>query len=288
MRFGRTLARFAAFLFVLAGLPAVGLADQPIEWGIGLQEAASPVMERMHDFYDLLYIVIMVIATFVTLLLAYVMIRFRASRNPVPSKTSHNTPLEIAWTVIPVIILLLIAIPSFRLLYFQDRVQDADMTLKVVGHQWYWSYEYPDQGGFTFDSIMLAADELKPGQPRLLSVDEKVVLPVDTNIRILMTADDVLHAWAVPALGVKTDTVPGRVNESWVRITREGTYYGQCSELCGVNHGFMPIQVEAVSKEAFQEWIKQAQEKYARRDDAPRAVRVAANDNLDRRAGAGR
>ena len=288
MRFGRTLARFAAFLFVLAGLPAVGLADQPIEWGIGLQEAASPVMERMHDFYDLLYIVIMVIATFVTLLLAYVMIRFRASRNPVPSKTSHNTPLEIAWTVIPVFILLIIAIPAFRLLYFQDRIQDADMTLKVVGHQWYWSYEYPDQGGFTFDSIMLADDELEPGQPRLLSVDEKVVLPVDTNIRILMTADDVLHAWAVPALGVKTDTVPGRVNESWVRITREGTYYGQCSELCGVNHGFMPIQVEAVSKEAFQEWIKQAQEKYARRDDAPRAVRVAANDNLDRRAGAGR
>lgn len=288
MRFGRTLARFAAFLFVLAGLPAVGLADQPVEWGIGLQEAASPVMERMHDFYDLLYIVIMLIAVFVTLLLAYVMIRFRASRNPVPSKTSHNTPLEIAWTVIPVFILLLIAIPAFRLLYFQDRIQDADMTLKVVGHQWYWSYEYPDQGGFTFDSIMLAADELEPGQPRLLSVDEKVVLPVDTNIRILMTADDVLHAWAVPALGVKTDTVPGRVNESWVRITREGTYYGQCSELCGVNHGFMPIQVEAVSKEAFQEWIKQAQEKYARRDDAPRAVRLAANDNLDRRAGAGR
>ena len=288
MRFGRTLARFAAFLFVLAGLPAVGLADQPIEWGIGLQEAASPVMERMHDFYDLLYIVIMLIAVFVTLLLAYVMIRFRASRNPVPSKTSHNTPLEIAWTVIPVFILLIIAIPAFRLLYFQDRIQDADMTLKVVGHQWYWSYEYPDQGGFTFDSIMLADDELEPGQPRLLSVDEKVVLPVDTNIRILMTADDVLHAWAVPALGVKTDTVPGRVNESWVRITREGTYYGQCSELCGVNHGFMPIQVEAVSKEAFQEWIKQAQEKYARRDDAPRAVRVAANDNLDRRAGAGR
>ncbi|MBZ0325628.1 MAG: cytochrome c oxidase subunit II, partial [Alphaproteobacteria bacterium] len=207
MRFGRTLARFAAFLFVLAGLPAVGLADQPVEWGIGLQEAASPVMERMHDFYDLLYIVIMLIAVFVTLLLAYVMIRFRASRNPVPSKTSHNTPLEIAWTVIPVFILLLIAIPAFRLLYFQDRIQDADMTLKVVGHQWYWSYEYPDQGGFTFDSIMLAADELEPGQPRLLSVDEKVVLPVDTNIRILMTADDVLHAWAVPALGVKTDTV---------------------------------------------------------------------------------
>jgi len=288
MRFGRTLARFAAFLFVLAGLPAVGLADQPIEWGIGLQEAASPVMERMHDFYDLLYIIIMLIAVFVTLLLAYVMIRFRASRNPVPSKTSHNTPLEIAWTVIPVFILLIIAIPAFRLLYFQDRVQDADMTLKVVGHQWYWSYEYPDQGGFTFDSIMLADDELEPGQPRLLTVDEKVVLPVDTNIRILMTADDVLHAWAVPALGVKTDTVPGRINESWVRITREGTYYGQCSELCGVNHGFMPIQVEAVSKEAFQAWVQQAQEEYARKDEAPRAVRVAANDNLDRRVGAGR
>lgn len=274
-----------AFLLVLGGLPAVVWANQPIEWGIGLQPAASPVMARMQDFYDLLYVVIMLIATFVTLLMLYVMIRFRASRNPVPSKTAHNTPLEVAWTVIPVIILLIITIPSFRLLYFQDRTQDAEMTLKVVSHQWYWSYEYPDHGAFTYDSIMLADDELKPGQPRLLAVDEKVVLPVDTNIRVLLTSDDVIHAWAVPALGLKIDTVPGRTNETWVRIDREGTYYGQCSELCGVNHGFMPIQIEGVSKEAFKDWVKQAQQEYARRDDVPRAVQVAENDNLDRRVG---
>ena len=161
---------------------------------------------------------------------------------------------------------MVVAVPSFKLLYFMDRAQNAEMTIKVIGHQWYWSYEYPDHGKFTFDSLMVPNDELKDGQPRLLAVDNKVVLPVDTDIRVLLTSDDVLHAWAVPALITKLDAVPGRINETWMRINRESTHYGQCSELCGVNHGFMPVAVEAVSKEAFRAWVKTATKEFARAD----------------------
>ena len=215
------------------------------------------------------------IVLFVLGLLLYVMVRFRAGRNPVLSKTTHNTLVEMLWTVIPVVILVIVAIPSFRLIYFADVVPQAEMTLKVVGHQWYWSYAYPDHGDIAFDSVMIADEDLAPEQPRLLSVDNRVLLPVDTTVRIILTADDVLHSWAVPAFGVKMDTVPGRLNETWVRIERAGVYYGQCSELCGVNHGFMPIVVEAVSKESFARWVKTAAVKFAR--NAPARVDLAIN-----------
>ncbi len=155
-----------------------------------------------------------------------------------------------------------------------DGAADAEMTVKAIGHQWYWSYEYPDHGNFTVDALMLQDDELKPGQLRLLETDNRVVLPIDTTIRVLVTADDVLHSWAVPAFGIKLDAVPGRLNETWVRIEREGVYYGQCSELCGVYHGFMPITIEAVSKQAFAAWVEQAKVEFAR-EGAPAAPTMA-------------
>lgn len=272
------LIALAMALFAVIGFGPAALADQPVAWGLGFQEAATPVMTAITGFHDILLYVIIAIAAFVLALMIYVSVRFNAKRNPVPSRTTHNTLIEVLWTAIPVIILLAITIPSLRLLYFSDRVQDADMTIKVVGHQWYWSYEYPDDGGFAFDSLIVAEEDLEEGQPRLLAVDEQVVVPVDTNIRILLTADDVLHSWAVPALGVKTDTVPGRINESWMRVEREGVYYGQCSELCGVNHGFMPIAVRAVSKEAYAAWVAEAKEQYASALRPKRAVKVARAD----------
>lgn len=244
-------------------------------WQVSTQEPMSPVMEMVDGFHDFLVVLSTVIVLFVLALLLYVAVRFNEKANPVPSKTTHNSLLEVLWTVIPVIILVVIAVPSFKLLYYQDRIENADMTLKVIGHQWYWSYQYPDNGNFEFDSVMVPEDELEAGQPRLLAVDNKVVLPVDTNIRLLYTSEDVIHAWAIPALIQKIDAVPGRTNENWMRINKEGTYYGQCSELCGVNHGFMPIVVEAVSKEAFAEWVTKAKEEFASTDDEPLNVAQA-------------
>ncbi len=260
--------RLSVLASLIAACAAAGsaLAAEPEPWRLGFQAAASPVMERINELHNLLLVIITLITVFVLGLLVYVALRFNENSNPVPSKTTHNIVLEVLWTVIPVAILMVIAVPSFRLLYFMDRTQNAEMTLKVIGHQWYWSYEYPDHGDFTFDSLMVPDDELKDGQPRLLAVDNTVVLPVDTDIRVLVTSDDVLHAWAVPALIAKLDAVPGRINETWMRINREGTYYGQCSELCGVNHGFMPVAVEAVSKEAFRTWVKTAKKEVARAD----------------------
>lgn len=261
------------FFLPLLALNIMGWMDQALAaqgrstpWQINLQDAASPVMEEVHDFNNLLLVVQAGIVLLVLAILGYVCFRFNAKRNPVPSRTTHNTLLEIIWTAVPIVILVIIAVPGMRLLYFSDRVQDYEMTLKVTGHQWYWSYTYPDQGDFQFDSILVPEDDLEEGQPRLLTVDNRVVLPIDTNIQVLITSDDVIHNWAVPALGMKIDATPGRVNERWVRINEEGTYYGMCSELCGVNHGFMPIQVEAVSKEAFAEWVEQAKEEFARND----------------------
>jgi cytochrome c oxidase subunit 2 len=245
-----------------------------------LQEAHSPVMERIHDFNNLLLVIQVAIVLLVLGVLGYVIIRFNAKRNPVPSKTTHNTLLEILWTAVPIVILVIIAIPSMKLLYYSDKTQNYDMTLKVTGHQWYWSYAYPDQGDFSFDSILVPDDELKDGQLRMLTVDNRVVLPVDTDIQVLITSDDVIHDWAVPSLGMKIDATPGRTNERWVRIDQEGMYYGMCSELCGVNHGFMPIQVEAVSKEAFAEWVKKAKEEFAS-SDRP-AVDLAKTDRTIR------
>jgi cytochrome c oxidase subunit 2 len=238
-------------------------------------------MEGIADFHNLLLVIIISIATFVTLLLLYVITRFKASNNPVPSKTTHNTLLEVLWTVVPVLILMVIAIPSFKLLYFEDRAADAEMTVKVTGEQWYWTYEYPDNGGFTFDSMILDEGELGE-HPRLLGVDNPVVLPVDTTVRVLLAAPvtGVIHSWAVPSLGVKTDTVPGRLNETWLRINEEGWYYGQCSELCGPGHGFMPIAIKAISKEAFGAWVTGAQKEFARNDQGDKFVRVVQNQIL--------
>jgi cytochrome c oxidase subunit 2 len=271
----RHLAKLGALVAGLVGaLGAAGwaAAQQPTDWEVDFQTALSPSMERIVDFNLMVTIIIVIITAFVFGLMAWIVVRYNKKRNPVPSKTTHNTMLEVIWTVVPVIILLVIAVPSFRLLYFTDRVEDADMTLKAIGHQWYWSYEYPDHGDFTFDALMLEDDELEEGQPRLLATDEAVVLPVGAKIRLLTTADDVIHSWAIPALGVKMDSVPGRVNETWFQINREGMYYGQCSELCGTLHGFMPIMIEAVSQEDFDAWVEMAREEFASADDTPTEV----------------
>lgn len=261
--------RWVAAAFVLAAaalaVPALSLpagATEPLPWAIGFQKGASPTMERITTLSTILNGIIVAIVVLVTALVAYCAWRFNARRNPVPATWTHNTKLEIAWTAIPALILMVVAIPSFRLLYYMDRTQEAEMTLKVIGHQWYWSYEYPDQN-LKFDALMVQDSDLRPDQRRLLTTDNPVVLPVGVPIRIQMTADDVIHAWAVPALGIKTDTVPGRLNETWVRIDEAGTYYGQCSELCGVNHGFMPIMVHAVPREQFAAWADEARSKFA-------------------------
>lgn len=271
-RFARITSSAAAVLLV-ASAPA--WADRPRPWQMSFQDAASPVMEQIQSFQDLLFWIIVAITLFVLALLCYCAIKFNEKSNPTPSRTTHNTALEVLWTVVPILILVVIAVPSFRLLYFMDRTDKPEMTLKVVSHQWYWSYHYPDHGDLNFTSNMIPAEDLKPGQLRLLSVDNEVVLPVDTNVRILATSEDVIHNWAVPAFGIKVDSVPGRTNETWVRITKEGTYYGQCSELCGINHGFMPIQVHAVSKQAFAQWIEEAKKKFASVPAAPAAVHLA-------------
>lgn len=254
-------AGVAAFLCVL-GSAGLALAAAPQPWEMGLQPAASPVKHALEDFHNLLLVIITGITLLVLALLMVVVTRFSARRNPTPSKTSHNTLLEVAWTVVPVIILIVIAVPSFRVLYTMEVTPEAEMTIKVTGRQWYWDYEYPDQGGFTFSSYMIQDADLKLGQKRLLEVDNRVVVPVDTTVRVQVTAGDVIHSWAVPSFGVKKDAVPGRLNETWFKVEKEGVYYGQCSEICGVNHGFMPIAVEAVSKEKFAEWVAKAKLAY--------------------------
>lgn len=252
------------------GFVARALADeadvhsgQPSPWQLNYQDAATPLMHSTAKLHDVLLVVIFAISILVLVLLLYVIWRFRAAKNPKPSKITHNTVLEVIWTTIPIIVLVLIAFPSLKLIYFQDRVPEAEMTIKAIGRQWYWSYEYPDHGNFTFDAYLIQDSDLKPGQPRLLSTDNHVVVPVDTTVRVLVTASDVLHAWAVPAFGVKKDATPGRVNETWFRVEREGMFYGQCSELCGANHGFMPISVEVVSKAAFLAWVEKAKKQFS-------------------------
>ena len=250
-----TAAFLMAFSAPAFAQPGSGKAEP---WQMGFQAAVTPVKHRMESFHDHLLIPIVTAITLLVLgLLIYVVVKFNAKSNPRPSKTAHNTMLEIVWTLVPVLILVVIIIPSMKLLYYVDRTEEAEMTLKVIGHQWYWSYEYPDHGEIAFDANLVQEADLKEGQPRLLATDNPVVLPVDTNIRILVTATDVLHAFAVPSFGVKIDATPGHTNETWTRIEKEGVYYGQCSELCGTNHGFMPIEVHAVSKEAFAQWVKQ-------------------------------
>lgn len=255
----RAATASAGALLILGFSSGAALSDgQPQPWQMTFQAAASPVMERITSLHNYITVVMILVVVLVMALLAIVMIRFNAKANPKPQTFSHNTVLEVAWTAIPVLILLVIAVPSFKLLYFMDRASDADFTLKVTGHQWYWSYEYPDHN-LSFDSFMKDASALEPNDPRLLAVDNEVVIPVGATVRVVMTSQDVIHAWAVPALGVKTDSMPGRLNETWIRADRAGTYYGQCSELCGVNHGFMPIAVRAVSAEEFKGWVQKTQ-----------------------------
>lgn len=254
-------ASLSGLLMALLSTPA--WAAEPEPWALGLQPAASPVSEHMHWFHNaLLMPIITGITLFVLLLLIIVVVRFNRHANKEPSKTTHNVPLEIAWTVIPVIILIIIAIPSFKLLYYTERTADPEMTLKVTGYQWYWGYAYPDQEIDEFLSYMIPDADINydAGQKRLLSTDNMVVLPVDTNIAIEVTAADVLHSFAVPAFGVKKDAVPGRLNQTWVRINEPGTYYGQCSELCGTGHAYMPIEIRAVPKDTFATWAEMAKE----------------------------
>jgi cytochrome c oxidase subunit II len=244
---------------LLAALIPLGpaLADQPRPWQLSHQTSASGLMDQLIVLHDYVLLpLITIISLFVLALMAYCIFKFNAKAHPTPSKTTHNTLIEVAWTVIPIMILVGIAIPSFKLLYAQNRPPAIDMTLKAVGNQWYWTYVYPDHGDMSFDANMIPTDQLKPGQPRLLATDNEIVLPVGKNIRLLTTATDVIHAWTVPAFGVKVDAVPGRINEQWFNIQRPGTYYGQCSELCGIRHGFMPIQVKAVTPAEFDAWVK--------------------------------
>ncbi len=265
--------------------PSTAFAGYAKDWQFGFQDAATAVMRDIADFHNLLLVIITLITIFVLALLVYTMWRFSAKRNPVPSKTTHHTALEMMWTVVPVVILVVIAVPSFKLLYFSDVVPKADMTIKATGYQWYWSYQYPDHGNASFDANVvdlrdpdMSASDRKMWQAkfgdkykRLLDTDNSLVVPVDTTIRLQITAGDVLHSWALPAFGVKKDAVPGRLNETWFKAEKLGTFYGQCSELCGARHGFMPIRVDVVSKRDFEKWVKKQQASI----DAPTNRRLA-------------
>ncbi len=244
--------------------PFVTLANQPKDWQLGFQEAASESMRDIINFHNnLLLPIIIGISVFVLFLLIYACIRFRASRNPNPSKRTHNVTVEVLWTLIPCLILIVMAVPSFKILYKQDTIPKADLTIKAIGYQWYWGYEYPDEN-IIFESYMIEEKDLKDNQPRLLAVDNEVVVPVDKVIKVLITANDVLHAWALPSFGVKRDAVPGRINETWFKAEKVGTYYGQCSELCGIKHAFMPITVRVVSQEDYDNWLLDAKIKFAK------------------------
>ncbi|HZH27636.1 MAG TPA: cytochrome c oxidase subunit II [Azospirillaceae bacterium] len=257
--FSKRFGAFAALMLTILLAAPAAFAQAPEPWQLGLQAAASPVGHQVGAFHNLLLWIITGITLFVLALLVYVMVRFNANRNPNPDKTTHHTLIEVVWTVVPVLILVVIAIPSFRLLYFMEKAENPEMTVKVTGYQWYWGYEYPDQGGVSFTSNMIPDAELKPGQKRLLEVDNRMVVPVNTVVRLQTTAADVIHAFALPAFGVKKDAIPGRLNETWFKAEREGVYYGQCSEICGINHGYMPIAIEVVSKPVFEAWVKRAQ-----------------------------
>ncbi len=269
-------------IFVATGVAVIaagGVAwaglGQPSPWELGLQQSASPVMDDIVWFHDYLLWLIAAIALFVLVLLATVTVKFNARANPVPSRTTHNTFIEIIWTVVPVLILVAVAVPSFRLLFYELKVPAADLTVKVTGKQWFWSYSYPDSK-FEFDSLMVQDKDIKPGQLRLLSVDNEMVVPVNKVVHVLVTGADVIHSFSVPSFGIKIDAIPGRLNETWFKAEREGMYYGQCSQLCGRDHAFMPIAVRVVSEKDYTAWLDQAKKKYA--DDnvaSPNAVAAA-------------
>ncbi|GAB4134927.1 MAG: cytochrome c oxidase subunit II [Rhodothalassiaceae bacterium] len=294
------LAALSLLATGMAGLvQAQTMTGGPVDRGIGLQPAATPIMEQVTDFHNLLLAIITVITVFVAVLLFWVIVRYNRRVNPVPSKTSHNTLIEVVWTAVPIMILVLIAIPSFKLLYAQDVIPEADLVVKATGHQWYWSYEYPDYDNMGFDAIMLPEKFWKDDSPgaqaerrdaearlaaflmrdeapeinRLLDTDTRIVVPVGKVVKLLVTASDVLHSWAMPSFGIKIDAVPGRLNEAWFKATKIGTYYGQCSEICGIRHSYMPIVVEVVSEEDFARWVERTRAEYA---EIPGATRMAA------------
>ncbi len=241
-----------------AGFAAPALASQAEPWQLGLQEPATPLMRQLVNMHDIILMpIITIITLFVLGLLLWVMYRYSARRNQTPAKFTHNLGVEIAWTLIPVLILAIIAIPSFRLLYKQDVIPEADLTIKAIASSWYWSYEYPDNGDISLTALLLPEEEARSqDKPWLLATDENVVVPVGAIVRVQVTSTDVLHSWTVPAFGVKMDAVPGRLNETWFQAEREGMFYGQCSELCGKDHAYMPIAVEVVSQEKFDAWVQ--------------------------------
>ena len=254
------------YIFLTFFITSSAFANQPVDWQLGFQKAASETMRDIVNFHDkLLLPIIIAISVFVLFLMVYACIRFRASANPVPSKRTHNVAVEVLWTLIPCLILIVIAVPSFKILYKQDAIPKADLTIKAIGYQWYWGYEYPDEN-IIFESYMVEDKDLRPDQPRLLAVDNEVVVPVNKVVKVLITANDVLHAWALPSFGVKRDAVPGRINETWFKAEKVGTYYGQCSELCGIKHAFMPITVKVVTDEEYEDWLSEAKEKFAKEE----------------------
>jgi cytochrome c oxidase subunit 2 len=249
------------------GAALAQVVGAPKPWEIGMQAAYGPLKAQEIWLHDLVLVIITLITLFVTGLLGWVMYRYNAARNPVPTRTSHNTVIEILWTVIPVLILVVIAIPSFRLVYYLDRTPDPELTIKVTGHQWYWEYTYPDKNNIDFSSYIIPDDQLKPGQLRLLTVDNELVVPVGKNIRVLTTSGDVIHSFFIPALGVQRYAIPGRTIETWFRADKPGVFYGECNQICGTNHSRMPIVVRAVSPEDFAAWLDQAKTKFS--DAAP-------------------
>jgi len=270
----------ATLLSSAAALAQEALPDQALShnWQLGLPPAESPVAVSGHHFWNLLLILSVAITGLVLVLLSYVIVRFRAKANPVPSKVSHNTLIEMIWTVVPVIILLIIFVPSMRFLYYTDRSVDAQMTIKATGNQWFWSYQYPDEG-FEFVSNLVPDEDLKPGQHRLLEVDEPIVVPVGTKVRVQTTSVDVVHSWAVPSFFVKIDAVPGRLNETWFEADKIGVYHGQCSELCGIRHGFMPIVVHVVSKDDYNQWVQRMKKEYGSIETPSKTVKLASAED---------
>jgi cytochrome c oxidase subunit 2 len=270
------IAVIAGALLASAGVAFAGLGH-PSPWQMDLQGSATPVMDEISGFHYFLLWVIGVISVFVLALLLIIIVRFNARANPTPTRTTHNTPLEIIWTIVPVIILAVIAVPSFRLLFVELDVPHPDLTIKATGKQWFWSYAYPDNGNFEFDSLMVQTKDLKPGQPRLLTVDNEVVVPVNKVVHVLVTGADVIHSFTVPSFGIRIDAVPGRMNETWFKATKTGMFYGQCSELCGKDHSFMPIAVHVVSESDFNAWVAQAKQKFSAENGVPPNTFAAAN-----------
>ncbi len=263
--------RLLAALMMLVAAPCGAALAQavgaPRPWEMNMQPAFGPLKAEQISLHNLVLVIITLITLFVGGLLVWVMWRYNARRNPLPSRTSHNTVLEIAWTVVPVLILVVMAIPSFRLVYYEDRTHDPDLTIKVTGHQWYWEYTYPDNNNIDFSSYIIPDDQLKPGQRRLLDVDNQLVVPVGKNIRILTTSTDVIHSWFIPALGVQRYAIPGRTIETWLRADKPGVFYGECNQICGTNHSRMPIVVHAVPEQEFNAWLNEAKTKFS--DAAP-------------------